>query len=113
MLGVTFKENVPDLRNSKVVDVIRALRQRGHIVDIHDPYADASEALHEYGETLLASLNGRADYDCLVAAVAHQPYVDFTDDVLTELVKPQGLIADVKGMWRNRHMPHDRRVWSL
>ena len=113
VLGLTFKENVPDLRNSKVVDVIRSLRQRGHDVHIHDPYADPAEARHEYGETLLPSLDQAADYDGIVAAVAHQPYLDLTDDALEKLVKPQGLIADVKGMWRNRSLPQNRKVWRL
>lgn len=113
MLGLTFKEDVPDLRNSRVIDVIRALRQRGHDVDVHDPYADAAEADHEYGERLIPSLNGLADYDCLVAAVPHHPYANFTDDTLETLVKPGGLIADIKGLWRNRALPADRRLWRL
>jgi len=113
VLGLTFKENVPDLRNSKVIDVIKGLRQRGHQVQVHDPYADAAEAAHEYGETLTPSLNGLAGFDCLVAAVPHAPYAELTDDALDTLVKPGGLIADIKGLWRNRTLPADKRVWRL
>ncbi len=113
MLGLTFKENVPDLRNSKVIDVIRGLRQRGHEVQVHDPYADATEADHEYGETLIPSLNDLADFDGLVVAVPHDPYAELTDDALNALVKPGGLIADIKGLWRNRALPADKRVWRL
>ena len=113
MLGLTFKENVPDLRNSKVIDVIRGLRQRGHEVQVHDPYADATEADHEYGETLIPSLNDLADFDGLVVAVPHDPYAELTDDALNALVKPGGLIADIKGLWRSRALPADKRVWRL
>lgn len=113
ILGLTFKENVPDLRNSKVVDVIAALRQRGHIVDIHDPYADEVEAQHEYGETLLPSIDGLPPYDCVVGAVSHEPYAAMSDADLQKLVGENGLIADIKGMWRNKPLPAKRRYWSL
>jgi UDP-N-acetyl-D-galactosamine dehydrogenase len=113
VLGLTFKENVPDLRNSKVIDVIRGLRQRGHEVQVHDPYADAAEAAHEYGETVTPSLSGLSDFDCLVAAVPHDPYGELTDDAINTLVKSGGLIADIKGLWRNRPLPGDKRVWRL
>jgi UDP-N-acetyl-D-galactosamine dehydrogenase len=65
VLGLTFKENVPDLRNSKVIDVVTALVERGHRVDVHDPHADADEAKAEYGIDLLPSLDGTSGYDQL------------------------------------------------
>ncbi len=113
MLGLTFKENVPDLRNSKVIDVIRALRQRGHSVDVHDPFADPAEAQHEYGETLMPTLDAAGGYDCVVAAVPHDPYVDFAGGVFETLLKPGGLVADVKGVWRGTELPSSLRVWRL
>jgi len=113
VLGLTFKENVPDLRNSKVVDVIRALRTRGHTVDVHDPFADPAEAAHEYAETLMPSLDGTNGYDCLLGAVPHQPYVAFSDESFTTLVRPGGLVADIKGMWRGMDIPESLRLWRL
>ncbi|CAA7612092.1 nucleotide sugar dehydrogenase [Magnetospirillum sp. UT-4] len=113
VLGLTFKENVPDLRNSKVVDVIRALRERGHGVDVHDPFADPAEAEHEYGETLIPSLDGLAGYDCIVGAVPHAPYCAFTAEHFGTLLKPGGLVADVKALWRGRALPEGLRLWSL
>ncbi|HSV29383.1 MAG TPA: nucleotide sugar dehydrogenase, partial [Candidatus Omnitrophota bacterium] len=113
LLGLTFKENVPDLRNSKVVDVIRALRQRGHQVDVHDPYADPAEAEHEYGETLMPSLDGAAGYDCIVGAVPHAPYAAFSPESFEQLAKPGALVADIKGMWRNAEIPAGMRLWRL
>ncbi|RAU21868.1 nucleotide sugar dehydrogenase [Paramagnetospirillum kuznetsovii] len=113
MLGLTFKENVPDLRNSKVVDVIRTLRELGHAVEVHDPFADPAEATHEYGETLMASLDGAGGYDCLIGAVPHSPYLGFTDEAFSMLVRPGGLVADVKGMWRGMDIPEAVRLWRL
>jgi UDP-N-acetyl-D-galactosamine dehydrogenase len=113
VLGLTFKENVPDLRNSKVVDVIRSLRDMGHAVDVHDPFADPVEATHEYGETLMPSLDGAKDYDAVIGAVPHAPYLAFTRESLSVLVKGGGLLADVKGMWRGMDIPDGVRVWRL
>jgi len=113
ILGLTFKENVPDLRNSKVVDVIRGLRERGHQVDVHDPYADPAEAQHEYGETLIPSLDGLGGYDCIVGAVPHAPYLAFGDESFETLLKPGGLVADVKALWRGKALPAAFRLWRL
>lgn len=113
MLGLTFKENVPDLRNSKVIDVINALKQRGHSVDIHDPFADQAEAKHEYGVGLMSSLDGATGYDCVVGAVPHDTYVDFKGESFERLVKNGGLVADIKGMWRGIQMPAGIRLWRL
>lgn len=113
LLGLTFKENVPDLRNSKVVDVIRTLRDQGHTVDVHDPFADPAEAAHEYGETLMPSLDGAGGYDCLIGAVPHAAYLGFTTESFATLVRPGGLVADVKGMWRGMDVPDMLRLWSL
>lgn len=113
MLGLTFKENVPDLRNSKVIDVIRKLRSLGHQVEVHDPFADPVEAQHEYGETLIASLDGLTGYDCIVGAVPHDPYCAFTDENFDVLLKQGGLIADVKALWRGRELPMAMRLWRL
>ena len=113
MLGLTFKENVPDLRNSKVIDVIRGLEQRGHAVDVHDPFADPGEARHEYGVTLMRGLDGAADYDCVVGAVPHAAYVSFAEESFTALLKPNGLIVDIKGMWRQVTVPPEFRLWRL
>jgi UDP-N-acetyl-D-galactosamine dehydrogenase len=113
LLGLTFKENVPDLRNSKVVDVIRGLRDLGHTVEVHDPFADPEEAAHEYSETLMPSLDGAVGYDCVIGAVPHAPYLAFTHETFETLVRPGGLVADVKGMWRGMDIPDGLTVWRL
>ena len=97
MLGLTFKEDVPDLRNSKVADLITALTAKGHEVTVHDPHADADEALHEYGVTLPnTALNSR--YDLVLLAVSHREYLAMGPDKLRTLVADGGMLADLKGV---------------
>ena len=85
VLGLTFKEDVPDLRNSKVADLIAALAAKGHEVTVHDPLADADDALHEYGVTLRnTALNSR--YDLVLLAVSHREYLAMDTDQLRALV---------------------------
>lgn len=108
VLGITFKENVPDIRNSKVADVIKRLEELGHVVTVYDPEADAEETREEYGIDLAAEPG--TDHDCVIGAVPHDAYSDLS---LTKLVKADGLVADLKGMWRHRSLPDSMRRWSL
>ncbi len=111
VLGLTFKENVPDLRNTKAVDMIKALKAHGHHVDVHDAMADPEEAERFYGLKLLPRLEKKRAYDCLVGTVPHAVYIAFSGNTLTSLVKPGGIIVDLKGMWRHAHIGDDvRRV---
>ena len=112
VLGLTFKEDVPDLRNSKVVDVIRRLEWIGHNVTVHDPFADPDEAMHEYQLTLTSDALDRR-YDAVVAAVSHAEYRTMSGHAVAGLLKPDGLVADIKGMWRGRELPNGVRRWQL
>jgi UDP-N-acetyl-D-galactosamine dehydrogenase len=113
VLGLTFKENVPDLRNSKVVDIVRELEALGHRPHVHDPLADPRDALDEYGIRLLPSLEGADKYVCVVGAVAHRCFQEMSAAVLGGLVATDGLIADVKGVWRGLELPDTVGRWSL
>ena len=113
MLGLTFKENVPDLRNTKVVDVISGLRARGHAVLVHDPVANGEEAERLYGFDLLPSLDGQTGFDAVVCAVRHDDYLALNAGDLARLVREGGLIADIKGIWRGMERPADRHYWQL
>ncbi len=108
VLGLAFKENVPDLRNSKVVDVVRHLSAKGHEVQVHDPLVDAEEADELYGITLLSEIP--TDFDCVIGCVAHNHYRAFD---FASILKAGGLIADLKGMWRESEARHLFRYWSL
>ncbi|WP_404379730.1 nucleotide sugar dehydrogenase [Caenispirillum salinarum] len=113
VMGLTFKENVPDLRNTRVVDIIAKLRAKGHVVDVHDPMADTEEAARYYQIELKRSLDDLSGYDALIGAVPHAPYKALAADAFQRLVKPGGLIADIKGMWRGAPLPQGMQVWSL
>ena len=92
VLGLTFKENCPDIRNSRVIDVIEELRDFGCRVDVYDPWADAAEVKREYGLTPLKSFD-EADYDCVVIAVAH--------DKFKGLKFSKALVYDIKNVYEN------------
>jgi UDP-N-acetyl-D-galactosamine dehydrogenase len=95
VLGLTFKENCPDIRNSRVIDVVRELASFGVTVHIHDPLADAEEAMHEYGVTL-TPWDTLPQADAIVAAVAHREFGQRPlDDMVAKLV-PGGIYMDVK-----------------
>ena len=113
MLGLTFKENVPDLRNSKVVDLIHALKELGHQIDVHDAMASRAEAQTVMGIDLIEGFDRLEEYDCVVGAVAHSVYTQFNDRIFRELLKPDGLIADLKGMWRDYEDNNQFQRWSL
>lgn len=99
VMGLTFKEDVPDLRNSKVADLIAALEALGHAVTVHDPHADPDEAAHEYGLSLSPdALSG--SYDLAVLAVPHREYLELGTDRLRGLVAEGGTLADLKGAAR-------------
>ena len=101
VLGLTFKENVPDLRNTKVVDLVAALKAKGHAVDVHDTKADAEEARAFFDLELLDDLAECRDYDCIVCAVPHDEYRSLDPKALEALVNAGGLVVDLKGIWRN------------
>jgi UDP-N-acetyl-D-galactosamine dehydrogenase len=111
VMGLTFKEDVADIRNTKVVDVVRELESYNVAVDVVDPHADAHEVAAEYGLTLTdAPLAG--GYDAVVVAVGHAPYRDLGEADFRGLLKGgDGVVVDVKGMYRDRL--GDLGYWSL
>jgi UDP-N-acetyl-D-galactosamine dehydrogenase len=96
ILGLTFKENIPDLRNSKVADLVSTLGRLGHAVTVHDPHADAAEARREYGIPLVVDALTRT-YDLVVLAVPHREYIEKGGEALRALVADGGTLADLKG----------------
>ena len=112
VLGLTFKEDVPDLRNSKAIDLVRRLEALGHEVAIHDPRADAAEAKAEYGVRLDPNALARR-YDLVVAAVPHAEYRSMGAEAVARLAAERGTIADLKGMWRGLDLPPGVDRWTL
>ncbi len=109
VMGATFKENVSDIRNSKVADVVKALKSYYVNVDVQDPYADSEELQHEYGFGLVDKI--ASDYDAVIVTVPHNEYKDLGDEYFSGITKSHGLVADLKGIYRNRIT--NRAYWSL
>ncbi|MBM3489269.1 MAG: nucleotide sugar dehydrogenase [Alphaproteobacteria bacterium] len=113
VLGLTFKEDVPDLRNTKIVDLVAELRRLGHQVEVHDAVADPREAADFYGITLIGPLSRLAGFDALIGAVPHAEYRALGEADLARLVPEGGVIADAKGLWRKTPQPPGRKLWQL
>ncbi len=109
VMGATFKENVSDIRNSKVADVVKALKSYYVNVDVQDPYADSEELKHEYGFGLVDKIAN--DYDAVIVTVPHNEYKDLDDEYFSSITKSHGLVADLKGIYRN--CITNRAYWSL
>lgn len=109
VMGITFKENVSDIRNSKVVDIINELHDYGVIVDVVDPYADAQEVKKCYNIDLKSAPEN--NYDAVIVAVAHRNYSNLTEDYFTNMTNKNAVFADIKGLFRNKI--HNLTYWSL
>ena len=111
VLGLTFKEDVPDLRNSRAFDLVARLRELGHKVDVADPLADPDEVTRDYGLATVEPNGSR--YDLVVGAVAHADYRRLSSEELEKLLERNGTLADLKGMWRDRQLNPGIDRWSL
>lgn len=107
--GATFKENVSDIRNSKVADMVKALKSYFVNVDVEDPHADSDELMHEYGFGLVKGTG--TDYDAVIVAVPHEEYKKLDDTYFSSITRTNGIVADLKGIFRNKII--NRNYWSL
>jgi len=113
VLGLTFKEDVPDIRNSKVIDIIRELHEFGVETFVHDPHASPEDALHEYG-VRLADWDALPAADALIVAVAHRRYLELPNDALVRKVVRAGCIIDVKCVLDAQALRREGlRLWRL
>lgn len=100
VLGCTFKEDVTDIRNSKVADVVKELQGYNVTVHVADPHADSDELMHEYGFGLQKETD--TDYDAVIVAVCHRKYAALDENYFKSITRPNGLLVDVKGTFRNQ-----------
>jgi UDP-N-acetyl-D-galactosamine dehydrogenase len=107
--GATFKENVSDIRNSKVADVVKALQSYYVNVDVEDPYADSDELKHEYGFGLTSTPGN--EYDAVIITVPHREYMALDEAYFSGITRPHAMVADLKGIYRNKIT--NRTYWSL
>lgn len=113
ILGLTFKENVSDIRNSKVVDLIKGLESFGAQIQVYDPYADPDHVYHEYGIKLM-TLKNLSPAHAVVVTVKHKPFVEGGWPFITTLLKDQkGLVADLKNCLPRESTPKTIKIWSL
>lgn len=109
IMGITFKEDVSDIRNSKVVDVYRELLTYGVKVDVVDPYADPEEVKEEYKFEM--AKEPTKDYDVVIAAVSHDKYLGLNEDYFKSITTHKALFVDIKGIYRNKIK--ELNYWSL
>lgn len=109
VMGATFKEDVSDIRNSKVADVIRELKSFSLKVEVTDPYANSDELMHEYGFGLTQNIN--KNYAAVIVAVNHKDYLGLDEAYFKSILAPKGILVDVKGIYRKKikNIPY----WSL
>src|SRR6185312_11414750 len=109
VMGATFKENVSDIRNSKVADIIKELKSYSLNVHVTDPHADSKQLKHEYDFELTPDLSN--DYDAVIVTVPHKAYLNMDDNSFASITKSHGLVADLKGNYRGKIS--SRKYWSL
>jgi len=109
VMGATFKENVSDIRNSKVADIIKELKSYSLQVHVTDPYANSNELNHEYGFQLTPDLAN--DYAAVIVTVPHNDYIKMDDSSFSNITKPEAIVADLKGIYRGKIS--SRSYWSL
>lgn len=100
VMGATFKEDVEDIRNSKIADVVNEFKSYGVNVEVTDPYANSDEMKHEYGFDLIKQIG--SDYDAVVVAVNHKAYLNNNEEYFAGICKPDAIIVDIKGILRNK-----------
>jgi len=108
-MGVTFKENVSDIRNSRIVDTVKELLAFNIHVDVEDPYAVEEEVHEEYGLHLSRKVTG--NYDAVIITVPHVQYKDLDDAYFASITRDGAIIADLKGTYKNKIAK--RKYWSL
>ena len=109
VMGATFKEDVTDIRNSKVADVVKELQSFSCTVDVTDPHADSEEVKHEYGYELVKEMKG--PYDAIIVAVNHSEYAGKDEAWFKSMLKPKGVLVDLKGAFRKKIT--NVNYWSL
>jgi len=96
VLGLAFKENCPDLRNTRVVDLLETIRRYGMVPEVVDPWVDCQEARRDYGLDVTAAIPANTKFDAVILSVAHQQFAALTSDQWSQLLNPNGVLLDLK-----------------
>jgi len=109
VMGITFKENVSDIRNTKVAHIVKELESYKVIVDVVDPFASPEEVNDEYGINLAKEI--KSGYDAVIVAVNHEQYANLDEDYFKSILSDNGVVIDVKGIYKNKIK--ELIYWSL
>ena len=109
VMGATFKEDVSDIRNSKVIDVVKEIESYSCTVEIVDPHADSADYQEEYGYPVTEEITGT--YDAVIVAVNHKEYCDLDEAYFKSILTDVGVFMDIKGVYKNKFKEID--YWSL
>jgi UDP-N-acetyl-D-galactosamine dehydrogenase len=109
LMGITFKENVSDIRNSRVIDIIEELQKYNITVDVVDAFAKPKEVKHEYNVDMIKEPKGK--YTAVIVAVNHKPYLNLEEKDFANLLVDNGVLIDIKGIYRNKIK--NLTYWSL
>jgi len=112
VLGLTFKENVPDIRNSKIYDIIKGLENKHYAIDVADPWADEEEVLEEYGISLTKDYENK-NYDVVVVATAHDVYRELKAKDVEKLFGDNKILIDIKGIINQSDLSNDVKYWKM
>ncbi len=110
ILGLTFKENVKDIRNSKAANLEKLFKETGYYVDVYDPLADKKQALKDYGIKLVFPKN---EYQCIIITVAHKEFLKMPFKKIINLFANPSLLIDIKNVWTSKKLPKYISKWSL
>jgi UDP-N-acetyl-D-glucosamine/UDP-N-acetyl-D-galactosamine dehydrogenase len=111
VLGITFKENVADIRNSKVAELVQELKAFSVKVEVSDPQADYHQVIHEYGIALIHDISN--DYDAVIVAVAHDAYKQYDKNYLSSITKEKPIVIDLKALYNRKELEDDMTYWRL
>ena len=112
VLGITFKENIKDIRNSKVVDIIKEMKDFGVNIDVYDPYADSSDVENTYNIKLADKNSIKQKYDCIILSVKHNKFMDNKEWILN-LLDENGVLIDIKAAFKNSDVGENLNYWRL
>ncbi len=114
VLGFTFKENISDIRNTKVADMVQSLKAAGHAVDIYDPHVHSEEIMAHYGLSLLDHIPPEKNrYDAVILSVCHTDFIEQGCQPFSGLVKPGGILYDIHGVWKEMSHPRSYHYLTL
>jgi UDP-N-acetyl-D-galactosamine dehydrogenase len=111
VLGITFKENVADIRNSKVAELVQELKAFSVKVEVSDPQADYHQVIHEYGIALIQDIAN--DYDAVIVAVAHDAYKQYDKNYFSSITKEKPVIIDLKALYNRKELEDGMTYWRL